>query len=52
MIFRRRFEMDLEEIRPEFSILKAAAQELRTSGRLKKLLGVYLLSDAVSHRLT
>ena len=43
MLYRRRLQMDMEELKPELSILRSAADELRTSQPLKKLLAV---SDA------
>ena len=43
MIFRRRFEMDLEEIKPELTILRAANDELRSSQAFKKLLSLILV---------
>lgn len=42
MITRRRFEMDLEEIRPELSILRNAADEIRQSLKFKQVLKVWL----------
>lgn len=40
MITRRRFEMDLEEIRPELSILRNAADEIRGSAKFRAVLKV------------
>lgn len=40
MITRRRLEMDMEELKPELSILRCAADELKNSIKFKKLLGV------------
>lgn len=40
MITRRRFEMDLEEIRPELSIFRNAASEIRNSEQLREVLKV------------
>lgn len=40
MLYRRRMELEMEELKPELLILKAAAQEMRESRRLKDLLGV------------
>jgi hypothetical protein len=49
MITRRRLEMDMEELKPELSILRCAADELKNSVKFKKLLGVspfsFWLSD-------
>ena len=42
MIFRRRFELDVEELRPEMAILKAAHDEVRTSAAFKWVLAVVL----------
>lgn len=39
---RRRFEMDLEELRPELSILRNATDELRASAKFKSVLQVVL----------
>jgi hypothetical protein len=47
MTHRRRFEMDLEELRPELAVLRFAADELRTSVNFKKLLQVS--ADAQQH---
>lgn len=43
MITRRRFEMELEEIRPELSILRNAADEVRSSEKFRLVLKVRLL---------
>lgn len=40
MLYRRRLEMEMEEIKPELTILRSAADELRSSSRLKRLLAV------------
>lgn len=40
MITRRRFEMDLEEMRPELAILRNAADEIRNSEKFKQVLKV------------
>ncbi|KIY49480.1 hypothetical protein FISHEDRAFT_65448 [Fistulina hepatica ATCC 64428] len=42
MIYRRKSELDLEEIRPDLKILRDASQELRSSARLKQVLSVVL----------
>lgn len=42
MMTRRRFEMDLEELRPELSILRNATDELRASAKFKTVLQVIL----------
>lgn len=40
MIYRRRLEMDMEELKPELSILRSAAEELKSSIKFKTLLAV------------
>lgn len=40
MIYRRKLEMDMEELKPELTILRSAADELKNSLSLKKLLAV------------
>ena len=40
MIYRRKLEMDMEELKPELTILRSAADELKNSIALKKLLAV------------
>ena len=40
MIYRRRLELDVEEIRPELDILQIASRELKTSQRFKRVLQV------------
>lgn len=40
MIYRRKLEMDMEELKPELTILRSAADELKNSGAFKKLLAV------------
>lgn len=42
MIYRRKLELDIEELRPELDHLKNACRELRTSPRFKKVLQVCL----------
>ena len=42
MIYRRKLEMDMEELKPELTILRSAADELKNSLSLKKLLAVSL----------
>ena len=39
-MFRRRFELDVEEIRPDLKTLRDASQELRTSQLFKRTLQV------------
>lgn len=48
MITRRRFDMDLEELRPELAILRNATDELRASAKLREVLRIVL---AVGNRL-
>ncbi|KAH0840265.1 hypothetical protein J3R83DRAFT_1272 [Lanmaoa asiatica] len=48
MIFRQRFELDLEEIRPDLKTVRDACRELRTSRLFKKTLQAVL---AVGNRL-
>lgn len=40
LITRRRFEMDLEELRPELAILRNAVDEIQASLAFKHVLGV------------
>lgn len=40
MIYRRKMELDMEELKPELLILRSAADELKSSTKLKKLLAV------------
>ena len=40
MIYRRRLELDVEEIRPELDILHSASRELKTSQKFKRVLQV------------
>jgi hypothetical protein len=40
MLFRRKLELDIEEIRPELNILRNASRELRSSAKFKKVLQV------------
>ena len=40
MIYRRRLELDVEEIRPELDILHCASRELKESQRFKRVLQV------------
>ncbi|KAF8351690.1 hypothetical protein F5887DRAFT_938683 [Amanita rubescens] len=42
MIYRRKLELDIEELRPELDHLKIACRELRTSPRFKKVLQAVL----------
>ncbi len=40
LIYRRKLEVEIEELRPELNIVRNASQELRTSLRLRKVLQV------------
>ncbi len=40
MIYRRKLELDVEEIRPELDILHSASRELKASQRFKRVLQV------------
>ena len=42
MLFRRKFELDIEEIRPDLEVLHFAAKELKTSTRFKTVLQAVL----------
>lgn len=38
MIYRRRFEIELEELGPELSILKSASEEIQRSSKLQRVI--------------
>lgn len=40
MVYRRKLDLDIEEIRPELNILRNASHELRSSAKFKKILQV------------
>jgi diaphanous 1 len=40
MLYRRKLELDVEEIRPELNIVRNASQELKTSPKFKQVLHV------------
>jgi diaphanous 1 len=40
MIYRRKLELDVEEIRPELDILHSTSRELKASQRFKRVLQV------------
>lgn len=42
MIYRRRFEMDLEELKPEINLLRGAHNELRSSMPFRRVLSTVL----------
>ncbi|GEM06116.1 hypothetical protein Rt10032_c01g0133 [Rhodotorula toruloides] len=42
MVYRRRLDMEMEELKPDLTILRSACDELRSSSKLKKLLQLVL----------
>lgn len=48
MLYRRKLELDIEEIRPELNIVRNASQELRSSKKFKQVLQVRLFSTFLS----
>jgi diaphanous 1 len=40
MLYRRKLELDIEEIRPELNIVRNASHELRSSVKFKRVLRV------------
>jgi hypothetical protein len=40
MLYRRKLELDIEEIRPELNIVRTASQELKSSPKFKQVLQV------------
>jgi len=42
MIFRRKFELDIEEVRPDLDTLHQATKEMRSSSLFKQLLQAVL----------
>lgn len=40
MLYRRKLEMDMEELKPELTILRLAYEELKTSDKLQRILTV------------
>lgn len=42
MLYRRKLDLDIEEIRPDLNTLRNASQELRTSSKFKQILQVSL----------
>ncbi|KAI0307002.1 hypothetical protein B0F90DRAFT_1807716 [Multifurca ochricompacta] len=51
MIYRRRLELDVEEIRPELDILHSASRELKSSQRFKRVLqAVLTVGNALNAR--
>jgi hypothetical protein len=47
MIYRRKLELDVEEIRPELDILHSASREIKASQRFKRVLQVSNASRAL-----
>lgn len=41
MIYRRKLELDIEEIRPELDIVRNACEQMRSSKRFKQVLQVF-----------
>lgn len=44
MVYRRRLELEIEELRPELNIVHKASHEMRGSVRLKRVLQVRIFS--------
>ncbi|KAK4055124.1 hypothetical protein OIV83_000404 [Microbotryomycetes sp. JL201] len=42
MIFRRRMELDMEELKPELLVLRAACAELQSDDKIRRFLGLVL----------
>jgi diaphanous 1 len=42
MLYRRRLELDIEEVQPDMLFMRAAASELKASPRFKRLLQLVL----------
>ncbi len=42
MVFRRKVELDIEEVRPDLDIVRSASKELRGSERFRDVLKVTL----------
>ena len=40
MVFRRKVELDIEEVRPDLDIVRSASKELRGSERFRNVLKV------------
>lgn len=49
MLTRRRFEMELEELRPDIATLRRATDELRLSVKFKRVLQVRKLHAKREH---
>ena len=43
MLYRRRLELEIEEVRPELDIVRSATKELKVSDRFKQVLKVCIL---------
>lgn len=50
MIYRRKLELEIEEIRPELDIIRNAARELRSSSGFKRVLQVLSLSLSLDNK--
>ena len=48
MLYRRKLEVEVEEVRPELNIVRNASQELRGSPRFRRVLQVNSLSQYVT----
>jgi diaphanous 1 len=48
MLYRRKLELDIEEIRPELNIVRTASQELKSSPKFKQVLHVRGRSQATA----
>ena len=44
MVFRRKVELDIEEVRPDLDIVRSASKELRGSERFRNVLKVIQFS--------
>lgn len=43
MVYRRRLDMEMEELKPDLTILRSACNELRSSNRFRQLLQIVLM---------
>jgi len=48
MLYRRKIDQDIEELRPELQILREASHELRASKRFKQILQVVIFPHDIS----
>ena len=44
MLYRRRLELEIEEVRPELDIVRSATKELKVSDSFKQVLKACILS--------